>query len=220
MMGRLFWKTWASLWLVLLTTLALAGYIVEQLATVDAHEAARHRPWQTIESLAMEAERVAERGGDLGAWSRSDTATRLGTVYLLDANGDALGGGMLPEALGQASLRPFARAAGDDAGEGGFSTESTRALARTVFAPGQAEPYTLVFIPDAGERWSHWCSCSWAWCSRPSGPGFSPGTSLPPCRRSFTPASVWPKEISRLGRDNSSRTAATSLRSWLDASMK
>ncbi len=153
-MGRLFWKTWASLWLVLLTTLALAGYIVEQLATVDAHEAARHRPWQTIESLAMEAERVAERGGDLGAWSRSDTATRLGTVYLLDANGDALGGGMLPEALGQASLRPFARAAGDDAGEGGFSTESTRALARTVFAPGQAEPYTLVFIPDAGERWS------------------------------------------------------------------
>lgn len=127
-------------------TYALSGLISAQLRTLDEQQALQERPWRAIESLAIEAERVADQGGDLKTWSQLANTNRLGRVYLFDQFGVEINGRQLPPVFRDASLRPFAREK-DAVEDLDGSANAPRGLARTVFLSGEEEPMTLVFLP-------------------------------------------------------------------------
>jgi signal transduction histidine kinase len=145
--SRLFWKTWGLLWIILMLTYGLSFVVSVQLESFDETRELRNRPWRAIESLALEAERVAEAGGDLGEWSRSAGTNRLGDVYLLDPQGREINGRTLPAPLRRGELRPFSRHAADQEPRG---AQLPPGLARTVFVPGQEQPLTLIYLPRLG----------------------------------------------------------------------
>lgn len=154
MISRLFWKTWISLWLILILTYVLSGLTSELLRTLDESQDLRERPWHVVETLAIEAERVADQGGDLTTWSQLPSTNRMGRVYIFDQQGIELNGLELPAPFRDASLRPFARK--DDVIENhDGAADQPEGLARTVFLSGQEEPMTLIFLPrKASTAWS------------------------------------------------------------------
>ncbi len=78
-------------------TYSLSGLISNQLRVLDEKQALQERPWRAVESLAIEAERVADEGGDLKAWSQLPNTNRLGRVYLFDEDGIEINGRELPK---------------------------------------------------------------------------------------------------------------------------
>ena len=96
LLGRLFWKTWASLGAVLFLTYLVSGSISNQLRLMDEEQAIRERPWRAVEALALEAEQYADAGGDLATWVDLPATRLYGEVFLLDHLGQEITGRQLP----------------------------------------------------------------------------------------------------------------------------
>jgi len=134
-------------------TYGLSIFISSQSKSLDEQQLLREKPWRVIESLAIEAERISDSGGDLKTWSLSEQANALGHVYLFDQHGVELNGQLLPQNFEHAVLRPFARNQKNTASEPALPNSITtnnrpHGLARTVFIAGRVQPLTLVFVPE------------------------------------------------------------------------
>ncbi len=151
-MRRLFWKTWGALWLMLVVTTLIAASVGLQLRGLQEQRALMERPWRVIDSLALEAERVIERGGDLSTWSRLPSVNSFGQVYVLDATGTDVAGRGLPDELADTTLQPFdmpdsEASESHEVVSGPGYTRQPLALARAIFSSDAEEPLTLILVP-------------------------------------------------------------------------
>lgn len=137
---------------MLAVTTLIAASVGLQLRSLQEQKALLDRPWRVIDSLALEAERVIERGGDVAAWSQLPSVNSFGQVFLLDGNGHDVASRPLPVELAGTTLRPF-EAPESDTPES-VEPESNRgfprqplALARAIYRGDEAAPMTLVLVP-------------------------------------------------------------------------